>query len=1126
MNNLQLAKNIRLHALKMTGKSGASHIGAILSIADIVAVLYNDVLKFDASSPKWENRDRFILSKGHAGVAVYAALAEKGFFPIEDLDNYYSFCGNLSGHVSHKNVPGVEVSTGSLGHGVCIAAGIALALKLNDSASRVYVITGDGECNEGSLWETIMFASHHKLNNLIIIVDKNNMQATGFTKDIINLSDLGKKFKAFNCNVKNIDGHNHEEIKKALISINKIKPTVIIANTIKGKGVSFMENQLLWHYKNPSGDLLKQALAEINGFGALEPFIEKFPNQFFNCGIAEQNMMSVAAGLALEGKKVFCYSITNFPTLRCLEQIRNGIAYHNLDVKIICIGAGLEYGALGITHHATEDIAALRALPNITLYSPSTALECSACMDEMLSNATPCYLRLNKSGIISNHPIELEIAKIEKGQDIAIISTGTILKEAIAASKIESRIGVYSIAKLKPLNIEKILEILRQYKKIITLEEHQITGGLGSAIAEIIAQNNINCKLKIIGIPNIFTSKVGNQTELLKYYGIDSTGEHLINKLVDKNYFIYAVIRQNSNKKLDIQSADLSLVKCDLEDISCLNNLIKEECHAFFHFSWNGTRGALRNDEALQENNYNYSMQAVEVAKKLNCKYFIGAGSQAEYGINFDYIDENTIAKPNTAYGKYKLKFTANGSSLCEKYNINFIMPRFFSLYGPNDYDETVIQSNIKKMLKNETCQLTDCTQLWNFMHFSDAADAMIYLMENTFTGIYNFASPETFQLKEFINRLYSFTNSKSILKFGAIPQSVDKKVSLNPNIEKLLKTGFIHKIPFDEVPTFNEEENIRPLCEEIVREIKTNLQNYDYEIIFIDNKSEDKTREVLSSICSENKKIKAIFNAKNFGQFNSPYYGLQQATGDCVILLCADFQDPIEMISIFVREWEKGFKIVAGVKSKSKENKAIRFARSIYYNMIKRMSRVLQIRHFTGFGLYDKSFIKVLQNLDDSIPYLRGIVAELGFDIKIVKYQQQKRKFGRTSNNLASLYDAAMLGITTYTTRLPRFATIFGAIFSFITFLSTIALILLSILTGLDMMYPLFSGIAFLIFLNMFFIGILGEYIIYINKRLIKRPLVIEEKRLNFEEENKVLNFDIPASPLSGDKRKKIKEN
>lgn len=264
MDSLQLAKKIRIHALNMTAKSKASHIGSILSIADIIAVLYSGVLKFDTLNPNLKNRDRFILSKGHAGVAVYAALAECGFFPVKDLENYYSFNSNLSGHISHKGVPGTEVSTGSLGQGICIAAGMALALKLDKNPAKVYALAGDGECDEGCVWEAIMFSAHQKLDNLIIIIDKNNLQATGFTKDILNLGSLEKKFEAFDCYVQTVNGHNHKEIKNALLRVKRTMPKVIIANTIKGKGVSFMENRILWHYKNPDGELLEKALKEIN----------------------------------------------------------------------------------------------------------------------------------------------------------------------------------------------------------------------------------------------------------------------------------------------------------------------------------------------------------------------------------------------------------------------------------------------------------------------------------------------------------------------------------------------------------------------------------------------------------------------------------------------------------------------------------------------------------------------------------------------------------------------------------------------------------------------------------------------------------------------------------------------
>ena len=235
-------------------------------------------------------------------------------------------------------------------------------------------------------------------------------------------------------------------------------------------------------------------------------------------------------------------------------------------------------------------------------------------------------------------------------------------------------------------------------------------------------------------------------------------------------------------------------------------------------------------------------------------------------------------------------------------------------------------------------------------------------------------------------------------------------------------------------VPTYNEEENVVPLSQAIISEINIKLPMYDYELLFIDNNSTDKTRMLIRSLCKENSKIKAIFNAKNFGQFNSPYYGLCQSSGDCTILMCADFQDPVEMIPQFVREWEKGYKIVSGIKTSSKENKFMRFLRTCYYKVIKKMSDVEQIEHFTGFGLYDRSFIEVLKNLNDPTPFLRGIVAELGYKRKEIPYEQQKRAAGKTHNNLYTLYDAAMLSFTSYTKVGLRLATVLGFVMSAIS--------------------------------------------------------------------------------------------
>ena len=303
-------------------------------------------------------------------------------------------------------------------------------------------------------------------------------------------------------------------------------------------------------------------------------------------------------------------------------------------------------------------------------------------------------------------------------------------------------------------------------------------------------------------------------------------------------------------------------------------------------------------------------------------------------------------------------------------------------------------------------------------------------------------------------------------------------------------------------VPTYNEEENVKPLSEAIIREFETELPQYEYEIIFIDNDSQDNTRKLLRELCNDNPNIKAILNAKNFGQFNSPYYGLLQSTGDCTILLCADFQDPIEMISQFVHEWEKGYKIVIGQKTTSKENRFMYFLRSCYYKVIKRFSDVEQIEHYTGFGLYDHEFIKVLKELDDPTPFLRGIVAELGFRRKDIPYEQQKRRAGKTSNNFLKLYDAAMLSFTSYTKIGLRVSTFIGFGVAMLSFLIALVYLILKIVfweTFVAGTAPILIGMFFLGAVQLIFMGLMGEYILSINQRVMKRPLVIEEERINF---------------------------
>ncbi len=323
---------------------------------------------------------------------------------------------------------------------------------------------------------------------------------------------------------------------------------------------------------------------------------------------------------------------------------------------------------------------------------------------------------------------------------------------------------------------------------------------------------------------------------------------------------------------------------------------------------------------------------------------------------------------------------------------------------------------------------------------------------------------------------------------------------------ERIFKKTAMKKISIV-IPCYNETENVEPISTAVIEMMERDLPQYDYEILFIDNCSTDGTRPKLRRLCQNNKKIKAIFNVANFGQFNSPFYGMCQSDGNCTVLLCADFQDPVEMIPRFVAEWEDGHRIVSAVKTSSKENKFIYFLRTMYYKLIRSMSRTEFIENFTGFGLYDKSFIKLLRELHDSTPFLRGIVAEYGhgFNRIEIPYEQQLRRAGTTKNNFYSLYDAAMLSITSYTKVGLRLATFLGFISSGISLLIALVYLVLKLFHwnwyGAGNI-PMLLGIYVIGSLQLFFIGLLGEYILNINTRAINRPIVVEEERINFEED------------------------
>lgn len=265
LDSASFAKAIRGHALRMVHRTNSSHIGSGLSVADILSVLYCSVLRIRPEEPGWPERDRFLLSKGHAAAMLYAALAERGFFPRDWLDRYCDFGNPLAGHVTHCKVPGVEVSSGSLGHGLGLACGMALAGKADKSAWRVFVVLSDGECDEGSIWEAALFAPFHRLGNLTAIIDYNKIQSFGSVAEVLELEPFAEKWRAFGWEVTELDGHDHAALTAALQVGRSVegKPHLVLAHTIKGKGVSFMEGQLAWHYRSPSPEQLEQALQEL-----------------------------------------------------------------------------------------------------------------------------------------------------------------------------------------------------------------------------------------------------------------------------------------------------------------------------------------------------------------------------------------------------------------------------------------------------------------------------------------------------------------------------------------------------------------------------------------------------------------------------------------------------------------------------------------------------------------------------------------------------------------------------------------------------------------------------------------------------------------------------------------------
>lgn len=310
-------------------------------------------------------------------------------------------------------------------------------------------------------------------------------------------------------------------------------------------------------------------------------------------------------------------------------------------------------------------------------------------------------------------------------------------------------------------------------------------------------------------------------------------------------------------------------------------------------------------------------------------------------------------------------------------------------------------------------------------------------------------------------------------------------------------------------IPCWSEEKSVRLMYDRLKTVFDNQLSNYDYEIIFVDDHSPDGTWKEIENICKLDKKVKGILNAKNFGFIRNVFFTLKQGTGDATFMLFGDLQDPPELLPDFVKKWEEGYKVVIGQKVKSEESKVLYFWRSVYYKFIGSLSSTKQIQHFNGYGLYDRKFIDTMNDIDDPIPYLKGIVAEFSMNPYIIQYEQSESNRGRSGSNFFKNYDVAMIGITSYTKTLMRMATFIGGILGIFSLLFAIFIFINKLLNWNE--YPvgtasIIIGIFFIGAVQLFFIGILGEYILSINTRVLKRPLVVIEKKLNFDEDNEVV--------------------
>jgi transketolase len=608
------ANALRRRDLVMLNRAGLGHTGGDFSAADILTTLYLSVLRVDPARPDWPERDRFILSKGHASGMLYNILAEVGFISPDELATFVQPESRLNGHPSNSKLPGVETSTGPLGHGMPVAVGAALGAQMDDASWRTFVLTGDGELQEGSNWEAAMAAAHFRLDNLTLIVDRNGIQQGDLTERTMRLEPLADKFRAFGWAVREVDGHDHAALLAAFGSLpfEPGKPSCIIARTHKGKGVSFIQDRAEWHHhhRRLSDEEMAEALAELGdggqGAGAgdqpgswkleagvkkqeaaqsvetvwaevsrrfrsqpptgaladcrdafaatlealaradrrvvavcndsvssskLGRFAKEFPDRLVNVGIAEQDMIGIAAGLANAGKLPFVCGASCFLTGRALEQIKADLAYSHANVKLCGMSSGVAYGELGATHHSIEDLAWTRAIADMTVIVPADPGETAQAVLAAAAFRGPVFLRLSRMPVpavhAANYRFEIgRAACLREGDDVTLIAAGTMVGRALDAAALLTERGVaarvLNMATIRPLDREAIIAAARETRGIVTVEEHTTYGGLGSAVAEVVVTTH-PVPMRILGFPGVF-APTGSAAWLFEHFGLTSAG--------------------------------------------------------------------------------------------------------------------------------------------------------------------------------------------------------------------------------------------------------------------------------------------------------------------------------------------------------------------------------------------------------------------------------------------------------------------------------------------------------------------------------------------------------------------------------------------------------------------------